>query len=161
MNYKEFVKETKVDEELKSFFRRLLNMTGYEYTLVSTTDDLGVKESIESLTSSLDDYSNEELTLALMKSAVISGTTPIPFVNEMIKQKEYEELNQMINSSLLARRAVTHEFIMNCFGDYEQIVANKRDRKATLKRVKMFQAYVDGLEKDKPKALLKENSPRF
>ena len=161
MDYKEFVKESKVEDDLKKFFRSMIDITGYEYTLVSTTEDSEVKTSLEGLTSSLDGYSNEELTLALMKAAVISADTPIPFVNEMIKNKEYEELNQMINSSLIARRAVTHEFMMSCYTDNEQLVANRRDRKAALKRIKMFKSYVDGLGKDKPKTLLKENSSRI
>ena len=155
MDYKEFVKESKVEKDLKRFFKNMLEVTGYEYTLVSTTQDLEVKESLSALTSKLDDYSNEELTLALIKSAIISGETPVPFVNELIEQKEYEELNQMINSSLIARRAVTHSLMMNCYGENEEIVASKSNRKAILKRIKMFKQYEDSLTESKPKELIK------
>jgi hypothetical protein len=136
----------------------MLTITGYDYTLAGTTEDLEVKTSLSCLTSSLDEFSNEELSMALIKSAIIYGENPVGFVNEMIKNKEYEELNQLINSTLIARRAVTHALIMNCHTTNEELVSKSRDRKTILKRLKRFKQYEDELKVNKSKALVKENS---
>ncbi len=155
IDYSDIVKETKAEEKLKLFFKKMINFTGYEYTLLSTTQDLEVKTSLIGLTSSLDEFTNEDLSLALIKSAIISGKTSVPFVNELIEKKEFEELNQLINFSGVARRAVTHEFMMNCNSSNEKLVATNPNRKAILKRLKMFKIYEKDLIEKESKGLIK------
>ena len=156
IDYSEIVKETKAEEKLKLFFKKMINITGYDYTLLSTTQDLEVKPSLVNLTSSLDEFTNEDLSLALIKSAIISGETTVPFVNELIEKKNYEELNQLINFSIVARRAVTHEFIMNCNCSNENLVSKSHNRKAILKRLKSFKIYEEDLIEKESKGMIKE-----
>ena len=64
--------ENEVETKLKNYFRKLTTLVGEEYTYLTLTTDYSIKDSISRFSYDFESYSDIDITLALLKGAILS-----------------------------------------------------------------------------------------
>lgn len=160
MEKSEILRENEVDIKLKDYFKKLIDMVGYDYALVSLSTEDDIKDSISSFSSQFDEVTNMELTISLLRSNIISGDSNNEFVKRLLASQNFEDLIFLVNHNFGIRRAMTREFMNHCYESNESTYEKRNNKKNALRQLENLKLFEQKINKENQVALAKRKGTR-
>lgn len=108
--------ESDIENKLKDFFVKVINFAGEDYAYLTLTTEEGVKDSITKFSKHFDDCSDIDITLALIKGALLSNleSESINLVRELVRTRQINDLIYLSDTNLGFRRQLTANYMAQC-----------------------------------------------
>lgn len=149
---KEFLlQETYNEKLLKSYFIKLNNIVGEDYTISTLSSDKDIKTSLNYYSSSFQNIDNNDIVFVLLKSALLSNDKN--YYNDVIKEKisvgELQDLVFLVNENLGFRRSLTRTFIRQSEKTNEELYDELDNKENALRDLSTLNFYEEILKERK------------
>lgn len=145
------LKESETDNKLKNYFKKMINLVGEEYTLVSLSQYEGLKDSVSRFSFDFEDTSDDDLAFSLLKGAILSNgeNNCINLVREFIKNGELEDLLFISKTNLGFRRELTRAFMQTCYESFQEAYSKRDSEKNQIGDLLSLKYFEESLNKKK------------
>ena len=143
------VKENETELKLKEYFKKLIDLAGYDYALVTLSTEDSIKDSITSFSNRFDNCTDLELTMALLKAGILEGQQKDKIVKSLIEDQHYEDLAFLVNYNFGIRRALTRDFMNHCYESNESTYEKKDNKEEILARLATLKTFEETIKHEK------------
>ena len=109
----ELLHDSNVDLLLKNYLRKMKQVFGEDYAILTLSSDINISNSLDYFTSKFDNIEDNDIAFSLLRSSILSNEKN--YFNDVIKAKvELGELNDvlfLVKDNLSFRRSLTRTFI--------------------------------------------------
>ena len=145
------LQESKNELLLKTYFNKLNEIVGEDYSSLTLTSDGDIKKSLSMFSSKFNDVENEEIVFILLKSAMLSNDDN--YYNNVVKEKislgDISTIVYLVEENLGFRRSLTKTFIKQSNKSNKELYDNVLEKENVLRDISTLNFYEENLKERK------------